>query len=76
MTDCCLRFNILGDCDFGLYEFSKITTLDIKELKNDNKEEINKALKNNIETMNIQIGDIIENEKSQTKIVCVNVKPI
>jgi len=72
MTDCCLRLNIHDDCDFGMNEFGKLVSITHKEFYNKN--ELNKKLREKIETMDIQI-DCIEQNKDSV-IVNVNVKPI
>ena len=73
MTDFFLRFNIHDDCDFGLKEFSAIYNIS-SHFNLNNKDELNKELKNNIITHNIEFGDI-EYLKNRLIMVC-NVNPI
>lgn len=73
MTNCSFRFNICGDCDFSFYEFEELTNIFQNKI-NINKNEINKKLRNSINTMNIQIDNIEFN--NDLMIIDVNVNPI
>ena len=72
MTNCYFRLNIHDDCDFGLCEFSELSNISIKEL--DNKDKLNKKLRNNIKSMDIQISNIERTKKSM--VIHINVNPI
>jgi len=72
MTHCYLRLNIHKDCDFSPQEFGYLSCISHEDLNN--KDELNKLLKENIKTNHIQVGDIEYNDKNM--VVNIHVNPI
>jgi len=72
IKDCYLRLHINDNCDFGSYEFTKLASITHEELADKNN--LNKKLRKDIKSNNVQIGNIKYIE--QEMIVDVNVNPI